>query len=822
MEKLNEANILSNLPLMFEKNIGQHNEKVQFMLNQKGYTTFFADKEVVLAFRSNKSIQELKKINNHILIDRKLNKLKEYDTSILRINYVGSNKIPQIIGENEFNCKLNYFKSDDRTKWKSYIPLYEKLLYKDIYPGIDVLYSGIQGRLEVKFIIAPNSNIEDIILNFEGNDKLSIDKEGNLQVIINNKILKILKPKFSESNGIVSEVIEGNFVIDDNGKVSFNVFNYSLDNFLEIRLLLFYGAFKEKNAVDKGCSITVDENKCAYITGLTAIQSFPDKNIYQDTTLLSTYSAYLIKVDTTKKGQAALMYSSYLGGNGFDEGVAIKVDCDKVAYIVGVTNSFRGFPVTEKAYLTKYPGGGSTGFLLKIDTTKVGINSLVYGTYLGGNCCDYIYSIDLDKNKNVYMVGSTNSNKYFPITENAYEIYNDKSENYGFLLKFDITKKREESLLYGTYFGGSSDDIFLSVAVDYNNYIYVTGLTESIDFPTTQNSYKASVSGKINNSFLCKFDISKSGKESLIYSSYLGGNGIDAGYVVAVDYNQCAYIAGITSSYEGFPITEDALQSNIPDLDVAGFLIKINTKLTGSAGLIYGTYLGGTGITVCSDLKIDYNGYVYLVGFTTAKDFPVTIQCENKELFEGEYYSFLVKVNPNKEGKDGLIYSSYLYGNGYDFALAMSVDKELNAYITGYTELVSDLENDLNDMYKENSIILTKIDTRISNMLVEKSSYNYVDDSGEKIRYTIRVINNGPDIVTNVMVIDKLQKGVAVKQLNSLRGAIHQIGDKIIWKINYLKPYEELVATIIIRGGIKDKIDKYEIEVKTNDNIYYY
>lgn len=710
LEKLKVSKVLNSLPLIFERNIGQHDEKVQFILNKKECTTFFTDTELVLAFRSNEEIE--KEIDSKLIVNSLINNLSEYKVNVLRINFEDSNKIPQIIGKNEFNCKINYFKGDNKSEWKSCIPIYEKLLYKEVYPGIDLLYYGKQTNMKLEFIVQPNKSIDCIKLNFEGADKIEIDEEGNLVVNFDDKVVKILNleaiQEFSE------EKIECKFEIEDNFKIKFNVANYDLNEVLKINMQFLFEAFKSTKVIDKGNSIAVDNKNCIYITGVTSIQKFPEKRVYKSIYSGKDYSSYIIKINTGKSGQAALEYAAYLGGNGVDEGTAIAVDYSGIAYVAGITNSTAGFPISGKPYLSSYPGGEISGFLVKVDTKEIGIASLVYGTYLGGNGSDYIYSIALDKNKNVYIVGDTTSNRDFPITENAYKVVNNKNSTYGFLIKLDTKVKREYSLLYGTYFGGSGSDSFYSVAIDYNDYVYVTGVTESKDFPTTNSGYEKNVYGNLNSSFLVKFDLNQSGEEGILYSSYLTGNGCDIGYSVAVDSNQCAYITGVTTSSEKLPITKDAFQFEIFNNTESGFLIKLDTKMYGDESLIYGTYLGGKGIDVCSDIKIDSNNYVYITGFTSSKNLPIENYNYKDIVSNEEFYSFLIKLDITKSGKLALLNSAYFGDNGYDFALAMTIESDLNLYVTGYSNSKGIEGSDSRRYYECGSSFLTKISIRRS------------------------------------------------------------------------------------------------------------
>lgn len=818
MSNVKIANVLNNLPLIFERNIGQYDNKVQFVSNKKECTTFFTDREIVLAFRSNEKIQELKELDSSSLYNTSLKKIEEYQINVLRVCFENSNKVPQIIGTNEFNCTLNYFKGEDISKWKCSIPLYEKLLYKEVYNGIDILYYENKGRIKWKFTVKPNKNINNILLNFNGANKIYLDENSDINVDIQGRILKVSKPESYQNNN--KEKIESCFVIDEDGNIGFNISDYDHESTLTIIMSVLFDNFNSTCVVDRANSIAVDEDKCVYITGEVGSQRFPHKKVYKNILSGKDYGAFLLKIDTTKRGQSALRYAAYIGGEGIDEAVGIAVDNEKNAYIVGATNSIYEFPVTEKSYSYIYPGGSKTGFLIKIDTKRIGLSSLAYGTYLGGNLYDYAYSVAIDKDKKVYVAGLTNSNFGFPISESAYEKNNDEAVDVGFLLKLDITKEGKDALLYGTYFGGNDSTSFSSLAVDCNDYVYVTGVTQSKDFPVTLNAYETKFIGGLSSAFISKFNLNKIGKESLIYSSFLSGDGEEAGYGIAVDSEECAYITGVTNSLNDFPITKKALQNSISNVEGSGFFIKVNTKLSGEKGLVYGSYIDGNGSDVCSDIKIDYNNYVYICGFTTSTDFPVD-SYENGWVNNG-YNSFLLKLNPDKVGRKVLLFGTFLRKNINDFALGIALDKELNTYITGYAHSIS--KNRMNKKeycYEESSIPIMKVNTRICNLNIEKSSYNVDVGLGEKTQYEINIINNGPDLARDIIVTDVLEDGIAIKEISVSKGVIHQVGKGIVWKISELNINEIANAIINIRVLIKNKILENETFINIKDNMYY-
>lgn len=817
MEKPNITNILSDLPLMFERNIGQHNRKVQFILSQKECTTFFTDTELVLGFKRDESICKLKDLDVTSILNKDINRLHKYKVDVLRISLENSNKVPQIIGKKEFNCKLNYFKGNTREDWRNNVPIYEKLLYKEIYSGIDLLYFGERGSIKLSFIIKPNKSIDKIKLNFEGADNISLDESGNLLVKINNKVLKLLRleafQKFSENK------IECNFEIEDNFKVKFNIKDYNSEEELIITFPFIFETYNLEALFDRINSITVDDNKCIYITGVKSIQEFPEKLTYKRNYLSKDYNAYFIKIDTRKSGQASLIYGAYLGGNGSDEGISIAIDNNEIVYIAGNTNSTSGFPTTEKSYLYSYPGGESTGFLIKIDPKEFGVNSLCYGTYLGGEENDCIHSLALDQSENVYVVGDTISKNIILEARNSYNSNNYSISKSGFLISLNTRIKGKGSLIYGTYFYGSNDDSFYSVALDYKDYVYITGVTKSDDFPITDNAYEKNKVGKLNSAFLLKFDINKSLEESLIYSSYLNGNGNDIGYSVIVDSNECAYITGVTDSSEGFPITEYGIQTNLPNDKESGFLVKIDTKESGDGSLIYGSYLGGNGVDICSDIEIDCNKYIYISGFSSSKDLNFKSDNYENNILNQVVYSFLLKVDLNRKVEESILKQIYLGQSEYNFALSVAIDNDLNAYIAGNSySIINNKFQSIESSYKRESTFLSNINTRNCDLILEKDSCKCYFEIGDITEYTINIKNNGPDIARNVIITDLLQKGLIVKRADATRGKVYQIGNKLIWTIEKIKPCEKLSIRIIVRVAIEGEDLSSDLKVNMDDN----
>jgi len=306
---------------------------------------------------------------------------------------------------------------------------------------------------------------------------------------------------------------------------------------------------------------------------------------------------------------------------------------------------------------------------------------LVYSTYLGGMALDYGYGIAVDSSGNAYVTGSTTSNN-FPVVNPIEATHRWTGLADAFVSKLNATGS---ALIYSTYLGGSSDNRGYGIAVDSSGSAYVTGTTDSPDFPTV-NPLQATNKGSYN-AFVAKLDPTGS---ALVYSTFLGGNGRsvygDGGNGIAVDSSGNAYVAGYTSS-SNFPATPGAFQTSLGSTGLQpdnAFVSKLDP--TGSA-LVYSTYLGGSGGPTYGDegngIVVDSSGNAYVAGYTGSTNFPATpgafqtslggtcTQCVN---------AFASKLNPTGSA---LVYSTYLGGNDEDFGYGIAVDSSGNAYVTG-------------------------------------------------------------------------------------------------------------------------------------------
>lgn len=355
-----------------------------------------------------------------------------------------------------------------------------------------------------------------------------------------------------------------------------------------------------------------------------------------------------------------LVYSTYLGGSGTDEGHAITVDASGSAYVAGWTSS-TDFPTFNP--LQAHNAGSYDAFVAKLDASG---SALIYSAYFGGSDNDGITGVAVDNLGDVYVAGWTVSSN-FP-TKNPLQAVKAGGSTNGFVAKLDPSGS---ALVYSTYLGGSGAGGASGIVLDRTGNAYVTGSTSSLDFPTAHPLQPANGGG--NDAFVAKLNASGS---ALIYSTYIGGGGDDVGTGIALDNAGNAYITGQTAS-PNFP-TINPLQSAYGGGNDDGFVAKIN--VTGSA-LVYSTYLGGSGADGGIGIAVDNSGNAYVTGYTASSDFPTKnpLQTANGG---GLYDAFVTEINSSGSA---LIYSTYLGGNGYDQGSGIAVDSSGDALVTGYT-----------------------------------------------------------------------------------------------------------------------------------------
>ncbi len=646
------------LPLSFEANQGQADSQVKFLSRGGGYSLFLSPTEAVFSLtRHSVRKPDCRSLGSQeALLDERSTTV----TSVVRMKLIGANPAPQIEGLDELPGKSNYFIGNDPEKWRTNIPSYAKVKHKDVYPGVDMIYYGDQRQLEYDFVVAPGTNPSVINLSFEGVKNARLDRHGDLVLRTAGGEIRQHKPVVYQDEGGVKQYVEGRYLLRGQHRVGFEIAKYDPSKPLIIDPTFVYSTYLG-DVTTFGVGIAVDVAGNAYVTGYTST-NFPTANPLQSNNAGNT-DAFVTKLNATGTG---LIYSTYLGGSKQDQGNGIGLDAAGNAYLTGFSYS-PDFPTRNPVQATNR--GQSDAFVTKLNPTGT---ALVYSTYLGGENDDHGNGIAVDAAGNAHLAGNTYSTD-FP-TVNPLQSSNPVRFD-GFVAKLNATGT---ALVYSTYLGGSNGAYGNAIAVDPAGNAYVTGYTNSTDFPTV-NAFQPIYRGGQSEAYVTKLNATGT---ALVYSTYLGGNGIDLGNGIAIDAAGNAYVTGETNSTD-FP-RANPLQP-FKSGGSSAFVTKLNA--TGNA-LIYSTYLGGSAVTnIGIGIAVDNAGNAYVTGLTVSFDFPTANALQPQKapgfFFEPSSDAFVTKLDSTGTA---LVYSTFLGGRRDDYGNGIAVDGAGNAYVIGTAE----------------------------------------------------------------------------------------------------------------------------------------
>lgn len=588
----------------------------------------------------------------------------------VKLDFLGADPDVRPQGENRQGAVFSYFKGEAEN-WKTDIPTYGRVVYRNLWPGIDLIYSGTESALKYKFVVQPRADPNQIRMSYRGVSNLKVTESGALEVSTPGG-------SFQDGVPIAWQNIEGErqkvamrFAVGMKSEseripYGFDIGAYDPEHPLILDpVILVYCGYIGGNGDDYGRGIAVDSLGNAYVTGHTVSteSTFPVK-AGPDLTFNSGWDAFVARVNAQG---TALHYCGYIGGSLSDWGRAIAVDGQGSAYVAGSTFSDEStFPVIVGPDLTL--NGSSDVFVARVNASGTGLD---YCGYIGGSLGDNVYGVAVDDQGNAYVTGNTSSDQStFPVTVGPDLSFNGSLD--AFVARVNALGT---ALDYCGYLGGSSGEIGYDVAVDSQGNAYVVGETVSDEssFPVVVGP-DLTFNGDIDT-FVAKVNAQGSG---LDYCGYLGGTSREQGFGIAVDGQGNAYVTGQTSSDEiSFPVTMG------PDLTFNGgwdaFVARVNA--TGSA-LDYCGYIGGTPSDYGQGIAVDGQGNAYVAGETDSDQstFPVVLGPDLT--FNGTQDAFVARVNPLGSALD---YCGYIGGDDFDRIRAIAVDGQGNAYVTGDT-----------------------------------------------------------------------------------------------------------------------------------------
>jgi Beta-propeller repeat len=418
------------LPLAFEANQGQTDPQVKFLSRGAGYSLFLTTDAAVLCLQPS--------VNTALDVGPVKSSRPQSARAVIRMKLVGPNPNTEVSGQDELPGQSNYFIGNDPKMWHTNVRQFAKVRYKDIYPGVDLVYYGHQRELEYNFVLQPGASPQAIRLGIAGARRLRLE-HGDLVLRTPSGDVRLRSPRiYQETNGARHQV-RGRYVIRANGEVGFEVAAYDQRRELVIDPVLAYATYLGGSSTDHFHSIAVGSVGNAYVAGDTDSLDFPTANAIQPTIAGGELDAFVTKFN---RDGTALIYATFLGGSLADTIYGIAVDSSGSVYVAGWTFS-PDFP-TRNAFQSA-SGGNADTFVTKINATG---SALVYSTYLGGTSADFGRAIAVDSLGNAYVTGFTYSVD-FP-TKHAFQ-----SANAGIPDAF-VTKVSPSgsTLVYSTYWGG--------------------------------------------------------------------------------------------------------------------------------------------------------------------------------------------------------------------------------------------------------------------------------------------------------------------------------------------------------------------------------
>jgi RHS repeat-associated protein len=649
---------LARLPLAFvpdAANAGAASRAERFVLQGMGGSLTFDATGLSMAFRPPTRAKQPPRTAAHATPEQPAPR-PEIPRARLRLNYQQANPAPTIRGAIPLPGIVNDLSDPDPRNWRTELPTYAGLVYERLYDGIDLHYAGTDGQLKGTYIVAPGADPSRIRWRYNGAERLQVDKDGNLLVTLPAPThdltdTEVLSSTLTERAPIAWQTVGEReterdievpirYVVADDGTVSFALGNYDRSRPLIIDPTIVYSTFLgNPGDEDIGTGIAVDTSGNTYV-------------------LFNGGPSVVTKLNPSG---SAIIYTTALSGPNYD----LAVDGAGQVSLIGALFGPPSPPfTTPNAFQTNCSASCTGGDALFTQLNASG-TSILYRTFLGGTSSDNGWSLAVDSDGNAYLTGAAGTG--FPTTVGAYP----PAAGGTFVAKINPTLSGAASLVYSTILGASTG---YGIALDSARNVYVTGFAVT-GFPT-KNAIQASCqSSPCQSAFVSKLTLTLTGNNSLIYSTYLGGDTYEHGRGIAVDGSGRATVVGETFSTDLVTTTQAFQPAHGGNYDA--FVTRVNAAGT---AWDYSSYLGGSDADHGYDVALDPQGNIYLTGFTESSDFPTSNAAQPSSAGDTEAFVTVIPADGH-----GVVYSSYVGGNDIDTGLAIAVDARGSASVTGKT-----------------------------------------------------------------------------------------------------------------------------------------
>ena len=685
--------LLAQLPLVFEPNLGQANLKpgdprAQFIARGMGYTLLLGSEGATVSLESTR---------------------KAHSFESVRMRLAGASSKPRLLAADPLRGKTNYLLGNDPANWRQGVPQFARVRYESVYPGVDLVFYGNQGRLEYDFQVAPGADPSRPELEFQGAKSLKL-QNGALLIEQANGNLRLEAPRVYQEIAGREQPVTGAFVVRGPNRAGFEIGPYDHSRELIIDPVLTFSSYFGGTGDEHFSSIALDGSGNMFLAGSTTSATLPVGVLtgVLQSSRTGVQNVYVAKI-TPPQGSvpAILQYVTFLGGNGTDVPAGIGVDGAGDAFVAGTTTS-TDFPTTATAYQAVSETGNANPHVF-VSKLNPAASALLYSSYLSGNDTDTASGMTIDGSGNLYVTGSTTSTdvgsptgSQFPASSLPYATpFQDTSlaKPQFFVTKVNTFNAGKASIAYSTYFGGAATAnnappiaVGGGIAVDTNQNIYFSGTTNFTytngaigDFPIL-NAYQSCLdqgptavgtactnSSSNPDAFVAKLlnpNTNSSTGNQLQWSTYFGGGNNDSSTGIALDTGAAnVYIVGTTNSpgitglttFAGYQICLDtpvnptsiancptSLPSPPPsDAFVARFNNPTSTTTTVvNVALTYFSYLGGTDNEAGQAITVDSASGALVTGWTRSGDFPVQPTDSNIQThLAGPQDAFVARLN---------------------------------------------------------------------------------------------------------------------------------------------------------------------------------
>lgn len=668
---------LEKLPLLFRQNMGQWDEQILFSGSSGSANVYFMKNElsfglmrpvknekleteqVMAAGRSMSEIKALaeRKFNNQL-------KTPEYEYLVWNVRFEGAQAHTLITAEGKTGSNANYFIGNDPAKHAVNVPDYKILTYKNIYKNIDLKYYGSSNHLKYDFVIRSHANVSDIRMNYAGISRIRINEKGELILSASWGEIKEEAPyTYQYVEGVKTEVRSAYTLLNDS-TVGFKILqDYDKSRELIIDPIVLdwatfvSGSISAPSMAGQVSKIAMDTLGNVYAVG-SFNSTFPTTpGSYSSTFGGGNQDVYVYKLNPTG---TALVYSTYIGGNQWDNGANLYLNDAGEVYVTGQTSSFN-WP-TLNAYDNSFNGSGDV-FVAKLNATG---SALLFSTFVGGSGSDAGADITLDPFNNIYVAGNTSSSN-FPTSPGA---FSSTLKGYSDLIVFKLNPAGN-SLLYATLVGSSKNETGVGIGVNAAGEATVGGNCDSTDFPVTPGAFDLT-NNDAPNVYNMKGDMVvfrlNANASSLIYATYLGSNVGDFMMGFDVNSNDEAYVSGVILFGTNYPTTPGTISTTVSIWN--SFVTRLNNTGT---GLIFSTFFATntSQLDEVRDLYVNSSNEVYVAGDGGSyNQFPVTTTACTT--CKGGEDIFAAKINPSGTA---VLWATYVGSKDWDVCQAIAMNK---------------------------------------------------------------------------------------------------------------------------------------------------